>query len=85
MIFVWYLQYFTLNFLQEEILEFLEDVGSGPLGRRRKVLRRRNDEKNKEKGDALSYQSTAIPDKEPAFIVFVIFDYCLEIVIVVVF
>ncbi|XP_011047471.1 PREDICTED: ankyrin-1-like isoform X2 [Populus euphratica] len=29
--------------IQEEILESLEDVGSGPLGRRHKVLRRRND------------------------------------------
>jgi len=40
--------------LQEEILESLADVGSAPLGSRRKVLRRGNDEKIKEKGDALS-------------------------------
>jgi hypothetical protein len=60
--------------LQEEILESLEDVGSEPLGRRRKVLRRGNDEKNKEKGDALSYQSTAILVKQAVFIVFVISD-----------
>ena len=60
--------------MQVEILESLEDVGSGPLGHRRKVLRRGNDEKNKEKGDALSYQRTAILAKKAVFIVFVVSD-----------
>jgi phosphoglucomutase len=39
--------------LQKEILESLDDVGSGPFGRERIVLRREK-EKNKEEEDALS-------------------------------
>jgi hypothetical protein len=44
--------------LQKEILESLEDVGSGPTGRGPLVLKgeeeKNNDEENKEKEDALS-------------------------------
>ncbi|XP_061944713.1 ankyrin repeat-containing protein At5g02620-like [Populus nigra] len=40
--------------IQKEILESLEDVGSRPLGRQRKVLGRGNEERNKEKEDAMS-------------------------------
>jgi len=54
------LTYFTLNifFLQKEILESLEDVGSGPIGRGPFVLKgeeeKNNDEENKEEQEALS-------------------------------
>jgi hypothetical protein len=40
--------------LQKEILESLEDVGSGPLGRRHEVLGRGNEKRNKEEEEALS-------------------------------
>jgi hypothetical protein len=45
---------FYPKYLQKEILESLEDVGSGPLGRHLKVLGRGNEERNKEKEDVLS-------------------------------
>jgi hypothetical protein len=45
---------FYPKYLQKEILESLEDVGSGPLGRHLKVLGRGNKERNKEKEDVLS-------------------------------
>jgi hypothetical protein len=45
---------FYPKYLQKEILESLEDVGSGPLGRHLKVLGRGNEERNKEKEDAMS-------------------------------
>jgi hypothetical protein len=45
---------FYPKYLQKEILESLEDVGSGPLGRHLKVLGRENEERNKEKEDAMS-------------------------------
>jgi len=41
--------------LQKEILESLEDVGSGPIGRGPFILKKKNnDEENKEKEEALS-------------------------------
>jgi cadmium resistance protein CadD (predicted permease) len=45
---------FYPKYLQKEILESLEDVGNGPLGRQRKVLGIGNEERNKEKEDAMS-------------------------------
>jgi len=45
---------FYPKYLQKEILESLEDVGSGPLGRQRKVLGRGNEERNKKKEDVMS-------------------------------
>ena len=41
--------------MQKEILESLEDVGSGPIGRGPFVLKKKNnDEENKEEEEALS-------------------------------
>ena len=45
---------FYPKYLQKEILESLEDVGSGPLGRQHKVLGIGNEERNKEIEDAMS-------------------------------
>jgi hypothetical protein len=45
---------FYPKYLQKEILESLEDVGSGPLGRHLKVLGRGNEERNKGEEDAIS-------------------------------
>jgi len=57
-----YLRYVTQNILQE-ILESLEDVGSGPFGCRRIVLEETNEKNKKEKDARIKHESLSTPVK----------------------